>query len=80
MGGGLTVGVADGAEGVERGVGVGAADGELAGADGGAGLVRRVGLALGEGVTTGATLAGDISKDLTNPKNLANSRQVANVK
>ena len=29
---------------------------------------------------TGATLAGDISKHLTNPKNLANSRQVANLK
>jgi hypothetical protein len=29
---------------------------------------------------TGASLAGDISKHLTNPKNLANSRQVANVK
>jgi hypothetical protein len=29
---------------------------------------------------TGATLARDISKHLTNPKNLANSKQVANVK
>ncbi len=29
---------------------------------------------------TGATLAGDISKNLTNPKNLANSKQGANVK
>jgi hypothetical protein len=29
---------------------------------------------------TGATLARDISKHLTNPKHLANSRQVANVK
>ena len=30
--------------------------------------------------TTGATLAGDISKQLVNSKNLANSKQVANVK
>jgi hypothetical protein len=30
-------------------------------------------------VATGATLAEDISKNLTNPKNLANSKQVANV-
>jgi hypothetical protein len=30
--------------------------------------------------TTGATLAGDISKELVNSKNLANSKQVANVK
>jgi hypothetical protein len=29
---------------------------------------------------TGATLAGDTSKHLTNPKNLANSKQGANVK
>ena len=29
---------------------------------------------------TGATPAGDISKNVTNPKNLANSKQVANVK
>ena len=29
---------------------------------------------------TGATLAGDISNNLTNPKNLANSKQAANVK
>ncbi len=28
---------------------------------------------------TGATLAGDISNNLANPKNLANSEQVANV-
>ena len=31
-------------------------------------------------VAIGATLAEDISKNLTNPKNLANSEQVANVK
>jgi hypothetical protein len=30
--------------------------------------------------TTGATLAGDISKQLANSKKLANSKQVANVK
>jgi hypothetical protein len=30
--------------------------------------------------TTGATLAGDISKQLANSKNQANSKQVANVK
>jgi len=30
--------------------------------------------------TTGATLAGDISNQLVNSKNLANSKQVANVK
>jgi len=31
-------------------------------------------------VATGATLAGDISKNLAKSKNLANSKQVANVK
>ena len=31
-------------------------------------------------VATGATLAEDISKNLTNPRNLANSKLVANVK